>query len=94
MFYGSPFTGWTALEHPAGTIIRHRTISASAAGIKAIALIFNDDATLLHEYDSETGWVARGKVGDGKVTRADVALFGEHEFAHLAGMDSPVRGLW
>lgn len=96
IYYGSPFGGWTALTHPPGVILRHRTIEADASGIKALALIYADAITTLYEYDSSrgTGWVSRGKVADGKVERADVAVFGAHKFAHLASSSSPVRNLW
>ena len=96
IYYGSPFSGWTALAHPPGIIIRHRTIKATATETKALALIYEDAAapaaTTLYEYDG--AWVARGKVADGKIDRADVAMFGAHAFARLASLDSPVRALW
>lgn len=96
IYYGSPFGSWTAFIHPSGVILRHRTIKANASEIKALALIYANAVTTLYEYDSSRGteWISRGKVGDGKIERADVALFGAHEFPHLAGVDAPVRSLW
>lgn len=96
IYYGSPLTGWTKFDHPPGVILRHRTIRATATEIKAIALVFADGVTTLYEYDSATGtaWKPRGKAAGGNISRADVALFGAHKFAHLAGQDSPVRALW
>lgn len=92
VYYGSPFDSWTEFAHPDGLILRHKTIEASAGGVKALALMHADDTTTLHEYDG--AWVARGKVADGKIDRADVAVFGSHPFARMASMDSPVRGVW
>jgi hypothetical protein len=94
--YGSPFTGWTALAHPPGTIVRHRTVAATTDRHVALAIINSDGATTLHEYDSQRAepWQSRGKICDGEVGRADVAVFGSHKYAHQAALDSPVRGLW
>jgi hypothetical protein len=96
VYYGSPFGGWTLFNHPPGVIVRHRTVSASSSETKALALIFADGVTKLYEYDSsaESKWIARGKVADGRISRADVAVFGDHKFAELASKSSPTRALW
>ena len=97
VYYGSPFGGWTLLAHPTGTIIKHKTIKADALITVAISLMYDDDAdeTDLYEMDStnSAGWVKRGKVGAGKLTEADVAIFGAHPFATAAALDTPVAQL-
>lgn len=91
VYYGTPFTGWTQLANPGGDIMCHKTIRASAAeGVIALSVSYNSgaDATILYEYDGK--WEPRGKVGDGRMVVSDVALFGDHKFAQLASMDSPI----
>lgn len=91
VYYGEPFTSWTPFAHPAGTILRHKTIKADAGGIVALALVYDGAVTWLYEFDSgnAAAWVTRGKIGDGKVTAPDVAVFGDHPYARAAASDSP-----
>ena len=97
VYYGSPFGEWTLLAHPTGTIIKHKTIEASASITVALSLMYDGgaDETNLYEMDStnSAGWIKRGKVGVGKLTEADVAVFGPHPMAIKAALDTPVASL-
>ena len=104
VYYGMPFVAgvadggvWTALALPAGTVLKHKTIKATADSTVALALVYapDSDETWLYEYDSSRSpeWSARGMVGAGKLSEADVAVFGNHPVAIAAALDSPVSAL-
>lgn len=98
VYYGSPLGAgsWVELIHPIGVLLRHRTIQATADHIIALAIVYDGTNTVLYSHDSRqaAGWFARGKIGSGKITHPDVAIFGSHEYAAMASADSPVEWLW